>query len=532
MPAFLRPFGAVLSAQAARRRAQLRNGRQAQQRCLGRLVEAYARCAAGREAGLSPTSSYKDYAERMPTRTYEGFAPWISRVLLGERDILWPGECAYFAVSSGTTAGRTKHLPVTAAMISHFSRTGLESLLCATHRLGDAGLFSGRQLFLGGATRLEPVRRPEGSRQGWAGDLSGITALNMPGWVDSFLYEPGRDIAQMSDWPAKIDAIAKRTLDRDIRLLAGIPSWILVLAEELRRRAAAAGRPVRTLQELWPHLRCLVHGGVPIGPYVEELRAALGENILFHEVYPASEGFIAVQDAEPEAGLRLLTEAGIFYEFAPLEKFDDSNPEQLGEHAVPLEGVETGRDYVLIMSTPAGLSRYIIGDVVRFTSTDIPRLVYAGRTKLQLSAFGEHVIEKELTDSLLAVAKSENLRVADFHVAPVFVDHRLGIERGRHEWILALRAQPDDQCLERLPLRLDKELALRNDDYEAKRKGGGLSLPLVTVVNPDTFVSWQKANGKFGGQSKFPRCRSDRQIADCLLLNAPAKNPLASADCH
>jgi len=532
MPALLRPVGALLSAHAAHRRARLGNGRAAQERCLRKLVSGYAHCAAGREARLSPSADYKGFAQCMPTRAYEGFAPWISRVLLGERDILWPGDCSHFAVSSGTTAGRTKYLPVTSDMIGHFSRTGLESLLCATQRLGDAGLFGGRQLFLGGATRLEPVQRPEGSAPGWAGDLSGITALNMPGWVDSFLYEPGRDIAQMSDWPAKISAIATRTLERDIRLLAGIPSWILVLAEELKRRSAKAGKPVGTLRELWPQLRCLVHGGVPIGPYVDELRISLGEDLLFHEVYPASEGFIAVQDAEPEAGLRLLTDAGIFYEFAPLEHYDEAHPELLGLHAVPLEGVEVGRDYVLLMSTPAGLSRYIIGDLVRFVSTDIPRLVYAGRTMLQLSAFGEHVIEKELTDSLLAVTKGENLRVADFHVAPVFVDHRLGIERGRHEWIIALREQPDDQCLERLPLRLDKELARRNDDYEAKRKGGGLNLPLVSIVSPDTFVRWQKANGKFGGQSKFPRCRSDRQIADCLLLNAPAKNPLASADCR
>lgn len=532
MPALLRPVGALLSSHAARQRAKVGNGREAQQRCLRQLVSGYSRCAVGRESGLVSNADYHEFARRMPTRSYEGFAPWISKALLGERDLLWPGDCSHFAVSSGTTAGRTKYLPVTQAMISHFSRTGLESLLCATHRLGDAGLFAGRQLFLGGATRLEPVKRPEGSQPAWAGDLSGITALNMPPWVDRFLYEPGRDIAQMSDWPTKISAIAQRTLGRDIRLLAGIPSWILVLAEELKRRAAASGRKADTLQDLWPQLRCLVHGGVPIGPYVDELRAALGEDILFHEVYPASEGFIAVQDAEPEAGLRLLTDAGIFYEFAPLDRYDETQPEALGEHAVPLEGVEAGKDYVLIMSTPAGLSRYIIGDVVRFVSTDIPRLVYAGRTKLQLSAFGEHVIEKELTDSLLAVSKSENLRVADFHVAPVFVDHRLGIERGRHEWILALREQPDELCLERLPLRLDKELALRNDDYEAKRKGGGLSHPLVTIVTQEAFVSWQKANGKFGGQSKFPRCRSDRQIADCLLLNAPAKNPLASADCH
>jgi hypothetical protein len=329
----------------------------------------------------------------------------------------------------------------------------------------------------------------------------------------------------MADWPEKIAAIAARTATRDIRLLAGIPSWVLILAEALRQTAAKAGRDVPHLRALWPQFECFVHGGVPIAPYLDELRAALGPGVTFHEVYPASEGFIAVQDAEPEAGLRLLTDAGIFYEFLPLERYDESALDTLGAHALTLAEVEAGRDYVLLMTTPAGLCRYVIGDVVRFVSTAPPRLVYAGRTKLQLSAFGEHVIEKELTDALTAVARQHSFSIAQFHVAPLFVDAQAGRARGAHEWWLAFAGNAPTASDTALAAELDAALRRSNDDYDAKRQGGGLEPPQVRRVPPNIFEQWLRARGKWGGQNKFPRCRSDREVADELarLSHAPSE---------
>ncbi len=500
-----------------------------QRKAFAALTSAMSRCEAGRLDGIEAGGPYARFQTRTPLRPYEAFVPWIERMKRGEADVLWPGRCAHYAVSSGTTAGRTKFLPVTAAMLAHFRQAGLDSLLYYTARAGRTTVFRGRHLFLGGATTLTPLAEAAPFRA-FGGDLSGITALNLPAWVEKHLYEPGADIAQMADWPAKLEAIAARTHDRDITLLAGIPSWVLILAEVVRARAhgrdPACGR-AKNLRALWPNLECLVHGGVPVGPYVDELRAALGEGVNFHEVYPASEGFIAAQDAEASAGLRLMTGAGIFYEFLPMSEFDETRIQDLGTRAVPLAGVRAGVDYALLMTTPAGLRRYVIGDVVRFLSTDVPRLMYVGRTKLQLSAFGEHVIEKELTDALTAVCRRRGWSAGNFHVAPVFADAQAGRARGRHEWWLELSrttaASPGETGESHaLAVELDGELMRLNDDYEAKRKGGGLELPSVRLVEAGTFEKWLRTKGRWGGQNKMPRCRSDRQIADELALIASA----------
>lgn len=493
----------------------------AQKRHSAALRRALSRTGYGKSHGIEAGINDKTWRERVPLRTYESLAPEIERMKRGETDVLWPGRCSFFAVSSGTTAGRTKYLPVTDAMLGHFRKAGLDSLLYYGARAGTA-CFKGKHLFLGGPTTLSPVRETADD-PAFAGDLSGISALNLPVWAEDLLYEPGAEIAQMADWPAKIEAIARRCVDRDIRMLSGIPSWLLILAaavfeEHSRRR----GKKARSLRDIWPGFECLVHGGVPIGPFSNELRAVCGQGVNFHEVYPASEGFIAAQDAEPEAGLRLMADAGIHYEFLPLADFDESRLPQLGPRALPLEGVRPGVDYVLIMTTPAGLARYVIGDVVRFVSADPARLVYAGRTKLQLSAFGEHLIEKELTDALTAVCSRHRWQVVNFHVAPIFINSLTGQKRGSHEWWIELR--PGSEVTPTGPIiatLLDAELQRLNDDYETKRKGGGLLPPTVRLVMPGVFEQWQRAGGKWGGQNKMPRCRSDRQIADQLARFAP-----------
>ncbi len=504
----------VLAARTRRRLRRPHTALRDQEAVFRGLVAPLSHTSHWRAAALTSQLNYAAFQSRIAPQTYETLAPAIERMKRGEADVLWPGQCNHFAVSSGTTAGRTKFLPITSAMLGHFRQTGLDSLLYYAARTGRASVFRGRHLFLGGSTALTPL--PEMlPHAAFAGDLSGITALNLPRWVEQHLYEPGRDIAQISDWPAKLDAIVRRTASIDITMLAGIPSWVLILAASLRSHAALQRRKIAHLQDLWPNFECLVHGGVPLGPFQDELRAALGPTVNFHEVYPASEGFIAVQDAESGAGLRLLTHAGIFYEFIPLADFDDSRLTELGGKAVPLSGVQTGVDYALVMTTPAGLVRYVIGDIVRFTSTEPPRLVYVGRTKLQLSAFGEHVIEKEVTDTLSHVCQRHRLTIANFHVAPVFADSVRGPSRGRHEWWIELQpgATPP---LAQLSLELDTELQRLNDDYEAKRKGGGLDAPTVQLVPPGTFELWQRRQGKWGGQHKMPRCRSDRAIADAL----------------
>ena len=504
--------GAALhSARVGLRHGGGSSGCEAQHRVWRALVRRLATTQFGREEGIEAAMSYADFQARLAPHTYEQLAPWVERMKRGEADVLWPGRCAYYAISSGTTAGRTKYLPVTPDMIAHFRQTGLDSLCLYARRTGSTAVFRGRHLFLGGSTSLAPIAEAVPFRA-WAGDLSGITALNLPRWAERHLYEPGREIAQIGDWPEKLRAIAVRTAGRDVRLLAGIPSWILIFADTMR---SIAGHP--TLRAIWPRLECLVHGGVPIAPFAGELRAALGAGVHLHEVYPASEAFVAAQDDEPAAGLRLFTDAGVFHEFLPLERFDEARLSELGKHMVPLAEVQCGVDYALVLTTPAGLCRYVIGDVVRFLSTTPPRLIYVGRTRLQLSAFGEHVIEKEVTDALTAVCARHGVVIGNFHVAPKFVAAEAGVRRGRHEWWIELRS-PGAAALrpEVASVALDVELQRLNDDYEAKRQGGGLDAPLVRLVPEGTFERLLRERGKWGGQNKMPRCRSDREIADEL----------------
>lgn len=522
LPKSLLPLGvSFLTTRTARRLKARGAAIKAQQRILQSLTRELAATAFGEEHDLDPESREQSFTRSVPLRTYEQFVPYIEQMKQGQESILWPGTCAFYAVSSGTTAGRTKYLPVTEAMLQHFRQAGLDSLLYYTARVGHAGVFRGRHLFLGGSTALAPLDAAK-DNPAFAGDLSGITALNLPRWVEAHLYEPGSAIAQIADWPAKLRAIAERTAGRDITLIAGIPSWLLILAETIRAHAAKGGRPPANLQAIWPNLECVVHGGVPIGPFAAELRTATGPAVAFHEVYPASEGFIAAQDGDAAAGLRLMTDAGIYYEFLPLAEYEESRLSSLAGKLVPLEGVTVGVDYVLVLTTPAGLSRYVIGDIVRFTSTEPPRLIYVGRTRLQLTAFGEHVIEKELTDALMAVSQRHGWTIANFHVAPLFANTLQGTTRGRHEWWVELRPRSvETPTGPVLAAELDRELQRMNEDYEAKRTGGGLDPPVVRLVMPGVFERWMRATGKWGGQSKMPRCRSDRTIADELGQIAP-----------
>lgn len=504
------------SAHRARRLRRADSGRAAQRRVFGALTKQMAATAFGRAAGIEVGLRYETFRTRVAPRTYEMYVPYIDRMKRGEPDVLWPGRCAFFAVSSGTTAGRTKYLPVTGDMLAHFRKAGLDSLFHYTARVGHTGVLLGRHLFLGGSTSLSPLEEAK-PQAAYSGDLSGLMALNLPAWAEKHLYEPGATIAQMSDWPAKLEAVAERTLHRDITLLAGMPSWILALTEVLRALATRERASVPHLKALWPNLECLMHGGVPLAPFADELRAALGPDICFHEVYPASEGFIAAQDADAASGLRLMVAAGLYFEFLPMASFDEGNLANLGAKIVPLEGVQTGVDYALLVTTPAGLCRYVIGDVVRFLSTDVPRLIYVGRTALQLSAFGEHVIEKELTDSLLVVCQHHGWTIVNFHVAPVFAGTLTGQMRGGHEWWIELKVPTiETPTANVISPELDAELMRRNDDYEAKRKGHGLDPPAVRLVMPGVFEQWMKKNGRWGGQNKMPRCRSDRVVADQL----------------
>jgi hypothetical protein len=506
----------MLSTRTAHRLGRSDRGYAAQQNTFRYLVGRLAGTKAGKAVGIEPGLSYETFCARIGPRTYASFASYVERMKGGEPDVLWPGVCSHFAVSTGTASSPGKYLPATDEMRAHFRRASIDALLYYTARIGHTNVLRGRHLFLGGSTALAPIDAGKKDSP-YAGDLSAIAEINLPEWAEKHFYEPGTEIAHMGDWTARMQAIVERTLRRDITLIAGIPSSVLLLAGAVRNQMQAEGAPIPALKAVWPHLECVVHGGAPITPFTSELRAALGSPVNLHEIYPASEGFIAAQDADATAGLRLMTGAGLFFEFLPMTKFDERDLSSLGGAPVPLEGVQPGVDYALLLTTPAGLFRYVLGDVVRFVSTDIPRLIYVGRTNLRLDAFGEHVVEKDVTDTLSAVCQHHGWSIVSFHVAPLFAGALTGQMRGAHEWWIELKAPTiETPTANVISPELDLELMRRNADYESRRKARNMEAPSVRLVMPGVFSQWMQKNNRWDAQFRMPRCRSDRQVANQL----------------
>jgi hypothetical protein len=462
------------------------------------------------EAGIEPSISYESFRKGVRLSTHESMAAQVDRMKKGEPDVLWPGTCQIYAATAGTATGASRHVPVTEAMLRHFKGAYLDSLLWYTLRSGSTSVFRGRHMAVGGPVALSRI--PESDPfEAYTGELSAIAALNVPRWAEQAFSEPGAEVANIADWQEKVAAIAGRSPGLDISLLSGFPRWVLTLVEAMLSR----GMP--RLRDTWPRLECYMHGGVPLGPFNDELRSALGSGVNFHEVYVAAEAFIAAQDAETADGLRLMTGAGVFFEFLPMSDYEEARVEVLGQKAVPLSGVRAGVDYALVLTTPGGLARFVVGDVVRFVTTEPARIVPVGRTDLRLSAFGENVSERDVTEALVSLCRRNGWNIVNFHVAPLFSDPTIRAMRGRHEWWVELRAgtalTPTGPIM---APELDAELMRLNRDYAAKRKAGTLESPYVRLVMPGVFKHWMRYHGKWGGNNKMPRCRSDRTIADEL----------------
>lgn len=487
----------------------------AQQRILRGLLPSLAATKTWAQAGVTAKMSYADFQKRVPLSRLEDLAPAVERMKAGESDVLWPGRCALFARSSGATTGRENFAPLTEPMLVHFRRAWIDALLYYTVRVRHAGVFRGRHLFCGGSSAL--TASEQGSHLSYSAALSGLLEVVQPAWAERHYYEPGMATAQMKEGEEKLAAIAARTLTRDISMLTGLPNWTLELAHALRAVAAESGRRVANLQALWPNLECYVHRGIPLGPFQGELRAVLGPAVKFHEIYLAPEGLFAVQDGEPVAGLRVLADAGLLLEFLPMADYDPARSAQLGGKTVPLAEVKTDTLYALVVTTPGGLVRTLVGDIVRFTSVAPPRMVYAGRTALRLDAFGESVIEKELTDALASVCGRRDWLVVSFHVAPLFATNLTGANRGRHEWWIELKpgtvATPTGP---QIAAELDAELSRLNPDYGARRRAGTIDAPFVRLVMPGVFEHWLTFHDRWGGEHKLARCRNDRVIAEQL----------------
>ena len=496
--------GRTLDWAGSRRRRRLerlwRDPVAAQERALARLIATAQDTEFGLVHGFRSIRSAAEYQARVPVRDYSRIRPWLERAAAGEEAVLWPGRCRDWVKTSGTTAG-DKLIPVTPEAFTAHRRGGWDALLRAAELVGGRALMGGPMLFLGGSTVVRPL--PRGGR---VGDLSGLVASRVP-WGFRGRYSPGAACAAIPDWEERLEAIAARACGQDIRLLSGMPSWLIILFERIARHSERSGRRLRGIQQLWPNLRVLVHGGVAFAPYAGVFEEWLGPRVARVEVYPASEGFVAVQ-TESAGGLTLMLDYGIFYEFVPVEDLGLEKPRR---HTVA--DVELGRPYAVVMSTPAGLWSYVLGDTVRFTARDPLRLVITGRTRHYVNAFGENVIVEEVERALVRACRRTEAEVVEFTVAPRFPS---GAEpRGGHEWLVEFRIPPAEP--EDFARILDEALAALNTDYRTKRSGSvGMVAPSVTALPPGSFHRWMHRAGRLGDQHKVARVTNDRTLADAL----------------
>ncbi|MGH6929119.1 MAG: GH3 family domain-containing protein, partial [Dongiaceae bacterium] len=496
----------LLRAYARRRRAQLAADddvdRQREQ--LLRLVRRAAETPFGRAHDFGHIRTVTDFQSRVPLRRYEDFwRDWWQPRFPQLANVTWPGAIPFFAVSSGTTSGASKYIPVPAAMVRANRRAARDVLVHhVTHR-PRSRILGGKTFMLGGSTDLK--REAPGI---FSGDLSGIAAGSAPLWARWLTFPPPA-VALMRDWDAKVAACIEGLAAVDIRAVTGTPSWLLILFD---RHAAARGTSC-VARALHPDLELIVHGGVNFAPYRRRFEAFLaGSDAELREVYPASEGFIAVADERPTDGLRLIVDNGLFFEFVPIEELDAPSPRRFW-----LSDIEVGVDYAIIVTSCAGLWAYVLGDTVRFVSRRPPRLVVTGRTSSMLSAFGEHLIVAELEDAVATAARVIASDVSDFAVGAIF-PQRSG-ELGGHLFVVEFATTPDATRAAAFADALDRRLADLNDDYRAHRaEGFGMAAPRVQVVPPGFFARWMHARGRLGGQNKVPRVINDPQLFADLLV--------------
>ncbi|MGJ5641824.1 GH3 auxin-responsive promoter family protein [Formosa sp. S-31] len=469
-----------------------------QQELLLNLIETAKDTKIGKKYDFNSIKNYKTFSERLPISTYEDYQDVIERARQGEQNIFWPSPIKWFAKSSGTTSSKSKFIPVSIESLEDCHYAASKDLLCMyLNNNENSQLFTGKSLRLGGSKELY---KENGTV---FGDLSAILIDNMPLWAE-FSSTPSNRVSLMNDWETKMQAIVDETILENVTSLAGVPSWMLVL---LNNVLETTGK--QNILEVWPNLEVYFHGGVSFTPYADQYKNLFpSKSFRYYEIYNASEGFFAIQDSNNSKELLLMLDYGIFYEFIPMETYN--TPE---EKIIPLSEVQLRKNYAVVITTNAGLWRYKIGDTVRFTSISPYRIKVSGRTKHHINVFGEELIIENAEEALKKVCKRTRAEIVDYTAAPIFME---GKEKGAHEWIIEFKKQPED--INYFNELLDNALKALNSDYEAKRYNNiTLNRPKINIARYNLFHDWLKRKDKLGGQHKIPRLSNSREYIDELL---------------
>ncbi len=459
-----------------------------------RLISKASLTVFGKDQAFTEIKSYKDFKSRIPVRDYEGLSSYVELIKQKQPNVLWPGSPKYFAKTSGTTSG-VKYIPITKDSIPYHIKAARNALLSFAYINNALDIFDGKLIFLSGSPVLHKVADIN------TGRLSGIVNHEIPTWIQANQI-PSYKTNCIEDWEEKLDAVVKEALATDLRVISGIPPWIQMFYDKLIRESGK-----ETILDIFPNYKIFAYGGVNFQPYKQSLENLVGASIPSFETYPASEGFIAFQDQLPEDGLLLNSNAGIFYEFVPLSEIHNNNPIRLS-----LPEVQTGTDYAVIINSNAGLWGYNLGDTVRFVSTDPYRLVVSGRVKHFISAFGEHVIGKEVEQALADVDMAYKTSVVEFTVAPQVTPRDGSLPY--HEWMIEFEQMPTDMTT--LSKQIDDNLRQQNIYYNDLITDKILQPIVITPLKKGAFRDYMKSIGKLGGQNKVPRLSNDRKIAEHL----------------
>ena len=469
-----------------------------QENVCAKLLEAAQSTEMGKQYDFISIRNYEDFASRIPISIYEDIEPMIERARRGEQNLFWRTPIKWFAKSSGTTNAKSKFIPVSEEALQHCHYKAGKDMLCLyLNNNPDSNLFTGKSLRLGGSKELYEENGTI------FGDLSAILIDNLPFWAE-FSCTPSTKVSLMSEWEAKMKAIIAESSRENVTSLVGVPSWMMVL---LRQALAYTGKD--NVLEIWKNLEVYFHGGVSFVPYREQYKQLIpSDTVRYYETYNASEGFFAIQDRNNSDEMLLMLDYGIFYEFIPMETFGTAQ-----QKAIPLSEVQIGKNYAMVISTNAGLWRYIIGDTVRFTSIAPYRIKITGRTKHFINVFGEELIIENAERALEKACEQTNSNLIDYTVAPIFMQDKL---KGGHEWVIEFESAPES--LEQFTEILDLELQKLNSDYEAKRYNNmTLNKPKVHSARTGLFHDWLKHKDKLGGQNKVPRLSNSREYVEELL---------------
>ena len=475
-----------------------KNPVETQQKVFEKLISEAKNTAFGKDHDFKNISSFEDFAAKVPIRDYEALKPYVERVVSGEENILWPGKPLYFAKTSGTTSG-AKYIPLTKESMPHHIEAARNAILCYINETGNADFVDGKMIFLQGSPEMQ---KKNGIK---LGRLSGIVAHYVPAYLQKNRL-PSWETNCIEDWETKVDAIVEETKSEDMTVISGIPSWVQMYFERLQQNTG------KKVGDLFKNFNLFIYGGVNYEPYRAKFENLIGRKVDSIELFPASEGFFAFQDSQKEKGMLLLLNSGIFYEFVEASSFFDENPKRL-----TIGEVEIGINYVMIISTNAGLWAYNLGDTVQFTSTKPYRVIVSGRIKHFISAFGEHVIGKEVEEAMNKAISKFNFSITEFTVAPQITPSEEKLPY--HEWLVEFEDVPDN--LQKVAEFLDAEMQRQNSYYFDLIEGKVLQPLKISSLIKDSFQEFMKSEGKLGGQNKVPRLSNDRKIADALLQIQP-----------